>query len=62
MRYPSVLDFDKKVLLGLHGPIGVPQTVFVDAAGKIVKQVSAPYRNAVALRADISRYLGVTAA
>jgi thiol-disulfide isomerase/thioredoxin len=60
MRYPSVLDFDKKVLLGLHGPIGVPQTVFVDANGKVVHRVSAPYRSAADLRADIARYLGVT--
>lgn len=60
MRYPSVLDFDKKVLLDLHGPIGVPQTVFVNAAGKVVGRISAPYRSAAALRADIARYLGVT--
>ena len=60
MRYPSVIDNDKAVLLGLHGPIGVPSTVFVDASGKVVRQVSAPYRSADALRADISRYLGVT--
>ena len=60
MRYPSVIDNDKAVLLGLHGPIGVPSTVFVDSSGKVVRQVSAPYRSAAALRADISRYLGVT--
>ena len=59
MRYPSVIDNDKAVLLGLHGPIGVPTTVFVGADGKVVRQVSAPYRSAAALRADISRYLGV---
>jgi cytochrome c biogenesis protein CcmG, thiol:disulfide interchange protein DsbE len=60
MRYPSVIDNDKAVLLGLHGPVGVPSTVFVDADGKVVRQVSAPYRSADALRADITRYLGVT--
>lgn len=60
MRYPSVIDNDKAVLLGLHGPIAVPSTVFVDAAGKVVQQVSAPYRSAAALRADMKRYLGVT--
>jgi cytochrome c biogenesis protein CcmG/thiol:disulfide interchange protein DsbE len=59
MRYPSVVDDDKQVLLGLHGPIAVPSTVFVDASGRVVRQVSAPYRSAAALRADISRYLGV---
>ena len=60
MHYPSVIDNDKAVLLGLHGAIAVPSTVFVDADGKVVRQISAPYRNADALRADISRYLGVT--
>jgi cytochrome c biogenesis protein CcmG/thiol:disulfide interchange protein DsbE len=60
MRYPSVLDFDKKVLLGLHGPVGVPQTVFVDATGKIVARISSAYRSAAALRADVARYLGVS--
>lgn len=61
MRYPSVVDDDKSVLLGLHGPVAVPSTVFVDASGKVVHRVSAPYRDAAALQADISRYLGVTA-
>ena len=59
MRYPSVIDNDKKVLLGLHGPIAVPSTVFIDANGKIVQRVSAPYRSVASLRADIARYLGV---
>ena len=60
MRYPSVVDDDKKVLIALHGPIAVPSTVFVDATGKVVKQVSAPYTSAAQLRADISKYLGVS--
>lgn len=60
MRYPSVVDDDKKVLLGLHGPVAVPSTVFVDAAGKVVHQVSAAYTSAAQLQADISHYLGVT--
>jgi cytochrome c biogenesis protein CcmG/thiol:disulfide interchange protein DsbE len=61
MRYPSVIDDDKKVLLGLHGPVAVPSTVFVAADGKVVHQTSAPYRSVAALQADISHYLGVTA-
>jgi cytochrome c biogenesis protein CcmG, thiol:disulfide interchange protein DsbE len=60
MRYPSVIDDDKKVLIDLHGPIAVPSTVFVDAAGKVVHRTSEPYRSAASLRADITRYLGVT--
>ena len=62
MRYPSVLDNNKAVLLGLHGFVAVPSTVFVDASGKIVKQVSSAYRSVAQLKADIARYLGVTAA
>lgn len=61
MHYPSVIDDDKKVLLGLHGPIAVPSTVFVDASGKVVHRTSAPYRSLASLQADISHYLGVTA-
>ena len=62
MRYPSVIDNNKAVLLGLHGFVAVPSTVFVDATGKVVKQVSSPYRSAAALKADIARYLGMTVA
>jgi len=60
MRYPSVVDDDKQLLIGLHGPIAVPSTVFVDATGKVVHRTSAPYSSVSSLRADIARYLGVT--
>jgi len=50
------------VLLGLHGFVAVPSTVFVNASGNIVKQVSSAYRSVAQLKADIARYLGVTAA
>lgn len=60
MHYPSVVDENKQLLIALHGPIAVPSTVFVDASGKIVQRVSAPYSSAAQLRADISHYLGVT--
>ncbi|HEU5033568.1 MAG TPA: TlpA disulfide reductase family protein [Mycobacteriales bacterium] len=59
MRYPSVLDEDRKVLIELHGPIAVPSTVFVRADGTVVKQVSSAYDSLAQLRADIARYLGV---
>jgi cytochrome c biogenesis protein CcmG, thiol:disulfide interchange protein DsbE len=59
MRYPSVVDDDKKVLVDLHGPVAVPSTVFVDASGKVVRQVSSAYSSVAQLRADISHYLGV---
>lgn len=60
MRYPSVIDDNKQVLIDLHGPIAVPSTVFVDATGKVVHRTSAPYTSVSSLRADIARYLGVT--
>ncbi|MDQ1695848.1 MAG: hypothetical protein QOJ03_1201 [Frankiaceae bacterium] len=59
MRYPSVIDENKQVLLGLHGFVGVPSTIFVGADGKVVKQVSSAYASTAQLQADIARYLGV---
>jgi thiol-disulfide isomerase/thioredoxin len=59
MRYPQVVDNDKKLLLALNLPSAVPTTVFVTAAGRVVKVSPGPYRSAAALRADILRYLGV---
>jgi cytochrome c biogenesis protein CcmG/thiol:disulfide interchange protein DsbE len=58
MRYPSVVDDDKKVLLALH-TIAVPITVFV-VHGRLVHTSYDPYRSTAALRADIARYLGVS--
>jgi cytochrome c biogenesis protein CcmG/thiol:disulfide interchange protein DsbE len=59
MRYPSVVDGSKKVLIGLRLPSAVPTTVFVDAGGHVVKIRPGPYRSEASLRADIARYLGV---
>ena len=59
MRYPSVVDENKGVLLGLHGPTGVPMTVFLDAGGKVVHLSPAPYESVDAVLADVARYLGV---
>jgi thiol-disulfide isomerase/thioredoxin len=59
MRYPQVVDANKKLLLALNLPSAVPTTVFVTAAGQVVKVSPGPYRSAAALRADIKRYLGV---
>lgn len=60
MRYPQVVDKDKKVLIGLNIPSAVPTTVFVDASGRVVHITHTPYRSSTSLRADIRRYLGVT--
>jgi cytochrome c biogenesis protein CcmG, thiol:disulfide interchange protein DsbE len=61
MRYPSVVDDDKAVLVGLHGPSAVPMTVFVDANGRVVHLEPHPYGSVTDLLADIDRYLGVHA-
>jgi thiol-disulfide isomerase/thioredoxin len=59
MRYPSVEDDNKQVLIAMHTS-EVPITVFVDASGRVVHRNFAPYHDAASLRADISQYLGVT--
>jgi thiol-disulfide isomerase/thioredoxin len=61
MRYPSVRDDNKKVLLGLHLVSAVPSTVFVTATGKIAHVSTGPYLDESTLLADIHRYLGVAA-
>ena len=60
MRYPQVVDKDKRVLIGLNIPSAVPTSVFVSAAGRVVHISPKAYTSADELRADIARYLGVT--
>lgn len=60
MHYPQVVDKTKRVLIALNLPSAVPTTVFVDAAGRVVRVSPGAYHSAAALRADIRRYLGVT--
>jgi cytochrome c biogenesis protein CcmG, thiol:disulfide interchange protein DsbE len=59
MHYPSVVDDQKKVLVGLQLLSAVPSTVFVDASGRVVHKSAVAYHSAAAVRADIARYLGV---
>lgn len=58
MRYPSVVDDDKKVLVALHTS-EVPITLFVDAFGRIVDRHFGPYHDAASLRAAIAANLDV---
>jgi thiol-disulfide isomerase/thioredoxin len=58
MRYPSVVDDDKKVLVALHTS-EVPITLFVDGTGRVVHRNFGPYRDETSLRQDIARYLDV---
>jgi thiol-disulfide isomerase/thioredoxin len=59
VRYPSVVDADKKVLLGLARSPGPPETAFLNAAGVVVHVHVGPYDDAAAVRADIAKYLHV---
>jgi thiol-disulfide isomerase/thioredoxin len=59
VRYPSVVDPDKKVLLGLAKAPGPPQTAFINAAGAVVHVKIGPYTSAAALRSDLATYLHV---
>ncbi|HWC36141.1 MAG TPA: TlpA disulfide reductase family protein [Mycobacteriales bacterium] len=59
VRYPSVLDPDKKVLLGLAKAPGPPETAFLDISGAVVHVHIGPYSSAAALRADLATYLQV---
>jgi cytochrome c biogenesis protein CcmG, thiol:disulfide interchange protein DsbE len=61
MRYPQVVDKDKRLLIALNIPSAVPSSVFVDASGRVVHVFPGAYHSADALRADIRRYLGITA-
>jgi thiol-disulfide isomerase/thioredoxin len=60
VRYPSVYDPDKKVLLGLAKSPGPPETAFVNASGVVVHVHTGPYDDAAALRADLATYLHIT--
>jgi cytochrome c biogenesis protein CcmG/thiol:disulfide interchange protein DsbE len=60
VRYPSVFDPDKKVMLDLHFP-GPPETLLVNSAGRIVHIHRGQYFSAAAVEADISTYLHVSA-
>ena len=56
-----MVDENKAVLLGVHGPSAVPMTVFVDADGRVVHLSPAPYDSVDAVLADVGKYLGVHA-
>jgi thiol-disulfide isomerase/thioredoxin len=59
VRFPSVSDPDKKVLVGLHFP-GPPETLYVSAAGRIVHVSRVPYTSTAQVKHDIATYLNVT--
>jgi cytochrome c biogenesis protein CcmG/thiol:disulfide interchange protein DsbE len=61
VRFPSVFDEDRKVLIDGHLPPSPPVTLFVSAAGKIVHVEHSAYTSAQQLQADIATYLHVPA-
>ena len=60
VRYPSVEDPDRKLLIGLAKAPGPPETAFIGTSGRVVYVHVGGYDSAVQLRADISKYLGIT--
>jgi thiol-disulfide isomerase/thioredoxin len=59
MRYPSVVDSDKQVLLGLHVAPGPPETAFVSTAGRLVHVRAGAYTSLAQLQHDIATYLHI---
>jgi cytochrome c biogenesis protein CcmG/thiol:disulfide interchange protein DsbE len=59
VHFPSVFDPDKKVLLGLHFQ-GPPETVYLDAAGRIVHVNRVAYTSTTQVTHDIATYLHVS--
>jgi thiol-disulfide isomerase/thioredoxin len=59
VRYPSVVDPDRKFLIALAKAPGPPETVFVGTGGRVVHVHLGGYDSAAALRLDIATYLGV---
>jgi len=59
VTYPLIADRDSALRLPL-AVVGLPQTVFVDAEGRVVATERAPYRSYADLTAAIRRHLGVS--
>lgn len=57
--WPALVDDDGLVSRAYGG--GAPKMLFVDASGKVVHVVRKAYATEAALRADVARYLGVSA-
>ena len=59
VTYPQLVDRDSAIRTAL-AVVGLPQTVFVDAQGRMVATERIPFRSYADLTAAISRHLGVT--
>jgi len=56
--YPSYTDPDKKIAESLGVHLGLPDTAFYDAKGKLVYLKQGPYSDDSELEADVRRYAG----
>lgn len=59
VTYPQLVDRDSAIRTSL-AVVGLPQTVFVDAQGRMVATERMPFRSYADLTAAIKRHLGVT--
>jgi cytochrome c biogenesis protein CcmG, thiol:disulfide interchange protein DsbE len=61
VRFPSVVDENRKVLIDTHLPPSPPITLLISAAGKIVHTEHGAYTSTAAVQSDIAKYLHVSA-
>jgi Thiol-disulfide isomerase and thioredoxins len=54
--YPSYTDPDRKIAAALDVTLGLPDTVFYDAGGKLVYRKQGPYAHGSELEEDVRRY------
>lgn len=59
VTYPQLVDRDSTIRTSF-AVVGLPQTVFVDAQGRMVATERMPFRSYADLTAAIKRHLGVT--
>ncbi|MDR7085688.1 thiol-disulfide isomerase/thioredoxin [Aeromicrobium panaciterrae] len=59
VTYPQLVDRDSAIRTSL-AVVGLPQTVFVDAQGRMVATERTPFRSYAELTAAIKQHLGVT--
>lgn len=59
LRYPQVADPDKLLKAPFGLLTGIPATVFVDGAGRVVHISHRAYASEKALRADVRTHLGI---
>lgn len=59
LHYPDVYDAGGRLAVAARAGKGLPVTLFVDRAGRVVYKKFGPYRSYSALTADVHAHLGV---